>query len=369
MNIHYVVTSLETGGAEFAIPDIVKTLEQFGHQVDVTACEPRDMGAAPHLEQAGIPYHLLDSRRRSFFLTLIRLLRLLRRNRPDIIWTSLSRATLLGQLAGALLNIPVVSWKNSASIRFTTTAGRRITRLWVADSAYVARFLREKMNIPPEKITSWPLYVAAPENHPAPDWNGGTPLHIGSTGRLHEVKNYPLLIEGLALFRARHPQWADLVHLSFAGDGPQRAELETLIRQHGLENHVSLKGFQTDVPAFLRTLQLYAQPSRYEGMCLAAHEAMNMSLPVMATPVGEMRNSVQPGQTGFLLQPDRIPETFCDTLAEIFQNPALLNDYGKAAKRYIEQHYSREAFTQRCGKIVEKLERMTTPQPSGKTPS
>lgn len=360
MKIHYIVTSLETGGAEFAIPDIVKALEQFGHQVDVTACEPRDMGAAPHLERAGIPYHLLGDRRRSFLLMLARFLRLLRRNRPDIIWTSLSRATLLGQLAGKILNIPVVSWKNSASIRFTTTVGRPITKLWVADSSYVARFLQEKMKIPPEKITSWPLYVAAPNTHPAPDWDGQTRLHIGSTGRLHEVKNYPLLIEGMALFRERHPQWADLVHLSFAGDGPQRTELEALIQTHGLEKHVSLKGFQTDVPAFLSTLQLYAQPSRYEGMCLAAHEAMNMSLPVVATPVGEMRNSVQPGKTGFLLQPDRIPETFCETLAEIFQNPGLLHRYGEAAKHYIEQHYSREAFLQRCGHISEKLHQMVT---------
>lgn len=358
MKIHYIVTSLETGGAEFAIPDIVKALEQFGHQVDVTACEARDMGAAPYLERAGIPYRLIDMKRRNFFLALFRILRLLIKNRPDIIWTSLSRATLLGQLAGKILNIPVVSWKNSASIRFTTTAGRPITRLWVADSSYVARFLHEKMNIPPEKITSWPLYVAAPNTHPAPNWNGQTLLHIGSTGRLHEVKNYPLLIEGLALFRERHPQWADLVHLSFAGDGPQRAELEALIQTHGLEKHVSLKGFQTDVPAFLSTLQLYAQPSRYEGMCLAAHEAMNMSLPVVATPVGEMRNSVQPGKTGFLLQPDKIPKTFCDTLAEIFQNPGLLHRYGEAAKQHIEQHYSREAFLQRCGHISERLHQM-----------
>ena len=93
MKIHYLVTSLETGGAEFAIPDIVNALEHFGHHVDVTACEPRDMGAAPHLDRAGIPYRLLDTRRHSFFLTLFRILRLLRRDRPDIIWTSLSRAT------------------------------------------------------------------------------------------------------------------------------------------------------------------------------------------------------------------------------------------------------------------------------------
>lgn len=161
MKLHYLVTSLETGGAEFAIPDIVRALTEYGIHVDITACEPRDMGAAPHLDRAGIFYRLLDSKRRNFFLTLLRIIRLLRKDRPDVIWTSLSRATLLGQLAGKILNIPVISWKNSASIRFTTTAGRGITRLWVADSSYVADFLHEKMHIPLKKSPhgrfTWPL--------------------------------------------------------------------------------------------------------------------------------------------------------------------------------------------------------------------
>ncbi|MUG90398.1 glycosyltransferase [Bombella sp. ESL0385] len=369
MKIHYLVTSLETGGAEFAIPDIVHALKTYGHHVDVTACEPRDMGAAPYLDRAGIPYRLLGTKRRPFLLTLLRILRLLRKDRPDIIWTSLSRATLLGQLAGKILSIPVVSWKNSASIRFTTTAGRPITRLWVADSPYVAQFLQDVMEIPPAKITCWPLYIAAPNSHPAPQWDGTTPLHIGTTGRLHEVKNYPLLIEGLALFRQRYPQWADHIRLSFAGDGPQRAELESLIKTYGLQHHVFLLGFQTNVTSFLKTLHLYTQPSRYEGMCLAAHEAMNMSLPVIATPVGEMRHSVQPGKTGFILQPDHIPETFCETLAEIFQHPEELHRYGIAAKSYIDAHYSRDAFMQRCGTIVERLAQMTGTQSLENTPS
>lgn len=358
MKIHYLVTSLETGGAEFAIPNIVKALEHFGHHIDVTACEPRDMGAAPHLDRAGVPYRLLDKKRRNFFLTLFRLIQLLRQNRPDVIWTSLSRATLLGQLAGKLLNIPVVSWKNSASIRFTTTAGRRITKLWIADSPSVAQFLHEKMNIPHARITTWPLYAAEPpENFPT-YWNGTSPLHIGSTGRLHEVKNYPLLIEAIALFCQRHPEWANLIQLSLAGDGPQRAELEALIKTHHLEGKIHLRGFLEDVPSFLATLHLYAQPSRYEGMCLAAHEAMNAGLPIIATPVGEMRNSVQEKATGFIVTTP-LAESICATLEKIFQDPAILQTYGQNAHNYIQQHYGKEAFLKRCAEVLERIKENT----------
>ncbi|HGX0386276.1 TPA: hypothetical protein ACNRXV_000417 [Escherichia coli] len=54
MKIHYLVTTLEAGGAEFAIPDIVTTLQDLGHEVKIYVCEPRDMGAAPRLEAAGL---------------------------------------------------------------------------------------------------------------------------------------------------------------------------------------------------------------------------------------------------------------------------------------------------------------------------
>ena len=56
MKIHYLVTTLETGGAEFAIPDIVTTLQDLGHEVKIYVCEPRDMGAAPRLKAAGLSW-------------------------------------------------------------------------------------------------------------------------------------------------------------------------------------------------------------------------------------------------------------------------------------------------------------------------
>lgn len=65
MKIHYLVTTLETGGAEFAIPDIVTTLQDLGHEVKIYVCEPRDMGAAPRLKAAGLSWCLLSNRRRS----------------------------------------------------------------------------------------------------------------------------------------------------------------------------------------------------------------------------------------------------------------------------------------------------------------
>ncbi|MXV43529.1 glycosyltransferase [Saccharibacter sp. 17.LH.SD] len=358
MKIHYIVTSLETGGAEFAIPQVVKTIEQFGHSVDVTACEPRDMGAAPHLEKAGIPYRILFQKRPSFLQTVLTFINILRQSRPDVIWTSLSRATIVGQLAGKILGIPVVSWKNSANLRFSTSVGKKITKLWVPDSFYVGKFLHERMHIRESDIIPWPLYICQAKETVASYWDGQTTLQIGSTGRLHEVKNYPRLLKGLALFCERNPDKADRVHLSIAGDGPQQQELEQLIKDYHLEQRVSLLGFVSDVPHFLRHLHLYTQPSRYEGMCLAAHEAMGMGLPLMATPVGEMTYSVQNDKTGFVLQrDDGIPESVCKTLEYIFQNPLSLQHLGKNAREHVADIFSLENYQKRCKTILDRIEK------------
>lgn len=356
MKIHYLVTSLEGGGAEFAIPSIVQSLEHEGHDVSVTACEPRDMGAAHLLDRNNIPYTVLFEKRPSIFKSVYSFIKLLKKSKPDIIWTSLGRATTIGQIAGLLMNIPVVSWKHSASERLPMKLGKHLTALWVADSFFVAQFLSETMHIPHDKIVSWPLYICHPHANERRLWDGQDILHIGSTGRLHPVKNYPYLLKGLALFCSRHPEWSQRVHLSLAGDGPQKQEIEHIIHHYGLEKNVSLLGFVSDIDSFLRTLHVYTQPSHYEGMCLAAHEAMAMGLPIIATPVGELSRSVQEGKTGFILGRDEeIVESFCEKIEYIFSNSTSLQEMGKNSQEYVFSNFSKKKHKDRCKKIVAKI--------------
>ncbi len=363
MKIHYLVTSLESGGAEFAMPQILQTFLRHGHQVELTACEPRDMMAARRLEEAGLPYRVMFDRRRSKLTNVLGFLRVLQQTgRPDVIWTSLSLATYVGQAAGRLTGTPVVSWKHSASVKPYVYRTRQHIRLWVADCDGTARFLRDDMQIPPGQVMTWPLFSCAITRHQRPAWNTGRCLQIGSVGRLHEVKNYPLLIQGIALFRSRYPQYAGQVRLSILGEGPQRLELESLVSRLGLEAVVALPGYSANVQHFLAGLDVYAQPSRYEGMCLAVHEAMGSGLPAMATAVGEMARSVQDGRTGFILRGD-IPQAVCDTLARIFARPGCLTEYGAAARAHIQAHYSAEAFDRAGAAILEQISQRILKRP------
>lgn len=354
MKIHYLVTSLETGGAEFAIPDIVTTLQNLGHEVSIIACEPRDLGAVPRLEAAGLSYTLLASRRRKLPIILATYLALTRRDRPDIIWTSLSFGNLVGQCAAKLLAIPVISFKHSASVRRYTYRLRHWSTLWVGDSQTVVEYLRENMQIPAEKVFPWPLFQSDAHAPQAVPWDGKSRLHIGSVGRLHEVKQYAALIDALATFIDKNPDLRTRVQLTILGDGPERQALEDKIIEKNLQDIVSLPGFSAEVNTFLSSLHLYVQPSRYEGMCLALHEAMNVGLPVMATPVGEMRDAVQEGKTGFVLEGPL--ETALDSaLRQVFAHPERLEDYGIQARDYVLQKFSHQQFVNAAERILAQL--------------
>lgn len=367
MRIHYLVSSLDSGGAEFVIPELVRFFEAHGHEVDVTACEPKDMGTRARLEEAGVPYDLLANPRRSYLATLLMLIDRLRARRPDVIWTSLTRATSLGQIAGKALGIPVVSWKHSAAVRPSMLAMSRLSQLWIGDSEMLARYLGQKMHLPASRIMAWPLFKCDMTTHVPGYWQGQGVLRLGSVGRLHEVKNYPLLLEAVACFLKRRPDLAGRLHLSIAGDGPQRAELEALIDRLDLRKTVTLAGALRDVRPFLETLHVYAQPSRYEGLCLAAHEAMAAGLPVMAPPIGELKESVRDKQTGFVLRGD-LKEAICEALTRIFDQPGLLETYGTEACHLVRGKFGPAAFDAHGKAVLARVEEIAAKNPHRNRP-
>ena len=354
MKIHYLVTSLKTGGAEFAIADIVKTLQSLGHDVSVIACEPRDMGAAIRLSEAGLSYALLSHRRRLLPVILASYLKQISKNRPDVIWTSLSWGNRVGQWAGRLTGIPVISFKHSTGVHRYTYRMRSMSKLWIGDSQTVVQFLRNKMHIPADQVMTWPLFQSNPAALLAQKWDGRSVLQLGSIGRLHEVKNYAGLLDAVSFFLQSHPEMKSRIHLTILGDGPERAALEKKVRQLNLESVVTLRGFSANVGQFLSDLHAYIQTSRYEGMSLAVHEAMNAGLPVISTPAGEIRDALQEGRTGYVLHGDMKP-AFNRIMEHIFAQPDEFCLYGQQARSYILQKFSHEQYQLAATKIIDKL--------------
>lgn len=140
---------------------------------------------------------------------------------------------------------------------------------------------------------------------------------IISVGRLVELKGLHHLLEAAAQLRQK--EWA--FHLKIAGEGPERARLETLIHQFKLTKRVTLLGHvpYQKLPELYRQSDLFVLPSLAESFGQVFAEAMASGLPVIGTRAGGIPEAVGPQQRDWLIAPGDVPE-----LAQKIQ--ALLSD-------------------------------------------
>lgn len=346
MKILYVINSVEGGGAALPVPAIVAALEKVGAQVSVLALTLRNGKALPAFERAGLDVAVRDGGEKDHAAALRWLTEQIGRHRPDLVWTSLTRATLLGQWAGQRAGVPVVSWQHNAflkpSNRWLLRARRKAAVLWVADSASVARLTEQRLAIPPERVVTLPIFAADPSAPQAAAWQPGQRLELGSLGRLHPNKGYDLLIGALARLNAAGFQAPAPFRITIAGEGAEEARLRAQASSAGV-NNIHFAGFAGDSRGFLAGLHAYLQPSRREGFCIAAHEAMQAALPVLGTRTGEMPFTVEDGTSGWL-SPSGDMAALAEALGRLLSAPERLAAMGQAARATVLTSFSQQRF-------------------------
>ncbi len=355
MRIAYVINSMEGGGAALPVPAVAGFLRAQGCEVEIFALMRRNGRAIAPIESAGFKVHVRDGAESDHLRAYRWLARSMADWRPDLIWTSLTRATLLGQIVGDRQDVPVASWQHNAFLkpanRMLLRARRRLSTLWIADSENVAELTRERLGLAPERVISWPLFAADPDAPQSAPWREGETIRVGTLGRLHPAKGYDILIAALARVQAL----ADLpsFEVLIAGEGGRKADLETAIATAGLTN-VRLAGFTDQPRAFLSQLHLYLQPSRREGLCIAAHEAMQAGLPCIVSAVGEMPFSVADGVTGAVVPPAD-PEALAQALVRLLSQPQDLAGMGSRGRARVFDRFGPDAFARRGAEVLARI--------------
>lgn len=364
MRIAYVINSMEGGGAQSPLPRIVAALENAGAEVTVFALTRRNGKAIPRLEQNGVRLRVREGGERDQFAALRWIEREAASLGSEVLWTSLTRATLLGQIAGQRLGLPVVSWQHNAYLKPWNERLLRLragaSALWVADSDHVARLTEERLGIAPERLVTWPIFAAdplAPQGRHAPR---DEPLRIGSLGRLHPNKGYDVLIEALHLLAQREPDIGRQATFVIGGTGGEEAPLRQLAAERGIAHAINFVGHVDDPAGFLSTCDAYIQPSRREGFCIAAHEAMQAGLPMLVSRTGQMPLTVTEAEAGLIVEPEA-PNELAAALAAFVRAKRQRPTWGENARAYLLRHYSQARFdtigAELVGRIVDLLSR------------
>lgn len=346
MRVAYVINSVEGGGAASPVPHLTRVLCDLGATVRVFALARRNGHGLKPMEEAGLDPVVCPAGLHDHMGAMRWLARETRAWGATHLWTSLTRATLMGLLLGRWHRIPVFCWQHNA---FLKTGNRLLLRAlqarahtWIADSDCVAELTRARLGVEPERLITWPIFAADPASPVARPWRRGEPLRLGSLGRLHPAKGYSTLVEAMRLLRQEGFNPPVPYSVTIAGEGAMLPELRAVARDAGIEN-LAFPGFVDRPRDFLANLHLYLQPSRSEGFCIAAHEAMVAGLPVLASAVGEMPHTIVPGVTGITVPPLDAP-ALANALRNLLSHPESLQAMGCAARAHVLEKFSRERF-------------------------
>lgn len=357
MRIAYIINSVEGGGAALPVPSVTRVMRDAGAEVRVFALTRRDGRALPPMQEAGLDPLVRDGGTGDHWQAVRWLNTQVRTWGATHLWTSLSRATILGLLVGPRLGLPVICWQHAA---FLKPWNRRLMRLlqsrallWVGDSASVSALTQARLGVDADRLMTWPIFAANRQQPPAAPWQPGQVLHLGSLGRLHPVKGYDILIEALARLQAQGFRPPCPIRLTLAGEGEERARLEAMARQTRIAD-ILLPGYVERPGDFLAGLHLYIQPSRSEGFCIAAHEAMTAGLPVLASAVGEIPHSIQEGGTGHTVPPGDA-DALARLLGSLLSDPGGLQAMGLAARARIMDRFSPDRFRETGLTIMRRI--------------
>lgn len=174
---------------------------------------------------------------------------------------------------------------------------------------------------------------------------------VGAAGALDRSKGYDLMLAAASRACLEDP----CLYFVVAGEGPQRRELESDLRSHGLGGQFRLLGRRKDLPRLFCALDLFCMPSREEGLGSAVLEAFAAGLPVIASDAGGLAELLQPGRTGH-----RVPRNDTDALAKAFvdvaRNPGPARAMALTAWAGARDHFSPNRMAEAVERIYHSLE-------------
>lgn len=352
------------GGAETVFRNVVTGLDT--DRWESLAVVPVRDWLHDALRACGVePLHV--STHGSFDLAYLRRLTALCRTDVSLIHAHLLTTSVYGALAGALTGVALVcTFHGPADIdggnRLRTVKFRIINNVGRAHVVFVSESLRRTFlgNVPLNagRTAVIPNGIEADRFGPgaaAPlrqELNAGADdLLIGAVGNVRPSKSYDVLLRSAAILRARGVPFR--MAIVGQGDGPLLNDLRRLHAELGLDDVVVFTGFREDIPAVMRSLDIYVSSSTVEGFSLTTVEAMAAGVPVVATRSGGPEDILRDGETGVLV-PARSSEALAEALEGLARDPGRRHRLASAAKRIAAERYTIEGMVRGYEDVYER---------------
>lgn len=295
------------------------------------------------------------------------LVRLLKQQKVDLVHSHEFFMNIYGTMAARMAGIPSVAtihgqvayaaakFRRRLAYRFMALSGSPV----IVSNQLAERFQKE-VGVPRRRIR---VIHNGIELHPFTERQNLDSLRneldvpreapvIGMVGSLYPLKGYPFFLRAMELVKKEFPSAKFMI----CGRGKLENELKTLAAQCGLNGAVQFLGFRSDVPRLLQLMDVFVLSSLAEGLSLSILEAMAAARPTVVTDVGGNREIVVEGETGFLIPPEN-PSAIAEKTLFLLRNKPLAIAMGKAGRRRVQTHFSRDIMLQNYQELYESLVR------------
>jgi len=288
------------------------------------------------------------------------LIRLIRKNRIDLVVTNIQKELIAGGIAARLCGIPNV--RRIGNELDLNSKYRWRQRMFVDHSivpcdAVLTRAMKKAKWLDPSafstiyngrNVATYPVNEIEDQRRA---WGLSTnDFIIGSTSQLTTPKNIDRLIHVFSRVRERHPA----CYLIITGEGPERANLETLSADLGISESVIFPGFSSDAMKTAASYDIAVCNSAIEGFPNSIVEYFAAGRPVIATNVGGIQEMLRDGENGILIE-SRNDDQLLSKLLLLIGNRDLRERLGREAVETIRSGFSEDMMIERLEALFQDV--------------
>ena len=307
--ILYIVSQLGQGGAEQQLYYLLKYLQP---NATILSLAPGGYWLRPFQD---LGYTVIELQRAGSFdpSRLRSVMRVIREQKPDIVHLWMDGvpgaygrlSTILRRYRPTIVGIRNHPTRDPAWYSWLTrTLLNRYVQMFTSNAVSSQEYLVNHDRVPRHKSRYIPNGIELDRFAPptSPDARGLLPedwrqhIIVGTVGALAERKSPDIFVRVARRVVDQNPDIC-FVH---AGDGHLREGVKALSSELGLDSNILFLGSRTDVPDVLRSFDIFLMTSSNEGTPNAAMEAMATALPCIVTDIGDCKDLVLHGQTGYV---------------------------------------------------------------------
>ena len=350
-NIAILIPTIKAGGAEKQAT-LLATLLDKRHNVDMYLYLGYLQPAPQNLEllkKSNVRVHPLEG---STYKKIKDLSRLLKENNTDIIFNYMTNCDIIGCIAAKIAKVKTIygGIRNAYLEKYKILAERIVHNHFATGTIFNcysgAReigekgFKKEKNIVIPNCFPN----IAAPIER-----KDKKVKHIVTVGRFVPQKDYKTIIGTIAELKKLRCNFV----MDIIGYGEEEQNIRGWIKEFDVEKNINIYIRPNNVQDIVRDADIYLSTSLFEGTSNSIMEALNWSLPVVATNVGDNDHLVIDGVNG-TLHPIGDAKGMATSIAKLLESPSLRKEFGLASNKNLRENYSMEIFEKRYIKLIEQ---------------